>query len=62
MQATTFIRVISRLNLSTYPVIALFIFFTLFLLVTVYIFTVDKEKTKRWKNIPFEEKEMNTNR
>lgn len=44
-------------RLSKFPVIAMFLFLAIFILVTIYTFTTDKNDMKRWSEIPMDEGE-----
>jgi cbb3-type cytochrome oxidase subunit 3 len=44
-------------GLSKFPVIAMFLFLAIFILVTVYTFSVDKKDMKKWSEMPINEDE-----
>ncbi len=44
-------------GLSKFPVIAMFLFLAVFIMVTIYTFTTDKKDMKRWSEIPMDEDE-----
>lgn len=48
-------------GVSIYPVISLIIFFTILVLLVVYVFTSKKEHIDTMSNLPFEEEEIKNN-
>ncbi len=42
-------------GLSKFPVIAMFLFLAVFIIVAIYTFTADKKDMKRWSEIPLNE-------
>jgi cbb3-type cytochrome oxidase subunit 3 len=43
-------------GVSIYPVISLVLFVTFFILVTLWIYSIDKDEIRRIENIPLEDK------
>jgi hypothetical protein len=41
-------------GIGIFPMISLFMFFTFFALVTIYVFKADKKYIEHAKNVPFE--------
>ena len=49
-------------NVETGPIISLILFFVFFVVMTIWIFRLDKKFVKKMKNLPLEDGELKSNK